>query len=57
MFDIPGIMFELSLSRALLYSADTGKLHYCDDNAKAVLLRDFHSVSGDVYAVFLTRAL
>ena len=43
--------------RALLYSADTGKLHYCDDNAKAVLLRDFHNVSGDVYAVFLTRTL
>ena len=41
--------------RALLYNADTGKLHYCDDNARAVILSDFHSVSGDVYAVFLAR--
>ena len=41
--------------RALLYSAVDGKLHYCDDNARAILLNDFHSVSCDVYAVFLAR--
>ncbi|CAE7403450.1 pol [Symbiodinium sp. CCMP2592] len=42
--------------RALLYNAITGKLHYCDDNARAVLLKDFGRVSRDVYAVFLARS-
>ena len=41
--------------KALLYGAVDGKLHYCDDNAQAILLDDFHSVSCDVHVVFLAR--
>ena len=39
----------------LLYNAGRGRLHCCDDNLN-LLLENFDTVAGDVYAVFLARS-
>ena len=42
--------------KALLYNVSRGQLHYCNDGVKLVLLTNFDEISGDVYAVLLTRS-
>ena len=41
--------------RALLVDHTSGKLHYCDDDKRSKVLRDFGVVAMDVYVVFLIR--
>ena len=41
--------------RALLVDHTGGKLHYCDDDKRSKVLRDFRGVAMDVYVLFLVR--
>ena len=41
--------------RALLVDHVSGYLHYCDDDKRSKVLRNFASVAPDVYVVFLVR--